>query len=55
MSPHDRRTESRTELIETHLTELRELDLDTFENLVDAAGLIADAEARFRQLAGCAW
>jgi hypothetical protein len=55
MSPHDRRNESRTELLETQLTQLRELDLDTFENLVDAACLIADAESRFQQLAGRGW
>jgi hypothetical protein len=41
----------RAQSIESQLARLRELDLGTFEQLVDAACNIADAEARFRRLA----
>jgi len=45
----------RRELIEEHLNRSQELDLDTWEHLAEAAGLIADAEARFIRLAEPAW
>jgi hypothetical protein len=38
------------ELIETELFETLELDLDTEEALAEAAGLLAEAEARFVRL-----
>ena len=45
----------RGEAIETHLIQSQELDLDTYEHLAEAAGLIAEAEARYLRLAEPGW
>ena len=42
--------ENRREWIESELSDVLELDLDTEEALAEAAGLLSEAEARFIRL-----
>jgi hypothetical protein len=48
-------TPNRRESIERHLTESQELDHETYAHLAEAAGLLADAEARFLRLTEQGW